>query len=183
MKQRNELRTMVLAMDAMLAAMCAVLGYFAIDLTFIKFTFESFPVLVAALLFGPIDGVAVGLVGTFLYQFLRYGLEASTPLWILPYGVIGLICGLYAMKYQYRNTRKQIYFIVALMEFLMFALNTVSLYFYAGMIGKVGAEFVLSGILPRSLVMLMKAVGFALLMPVVLKAVHRFRRENHKKTV
>ena len=170
--------TVQLTIDAMMAAMCAVLGYFALDLFNFKLSFESLPVLVAALLFGPIDGAAVGLVGTFLYQLLRYGVEMSTPLWVIPYGIIGFICGLYAKKYRYYNTHAQIRFIVALMEFLIFVLNTVALYFYAGMIGRTGFEFVISGIIQRSIVMVAKAVGFALLMPTLLTALHRFLNRN-----
>ena len=47
-------KTLQLTMDAMLAAMCAVLGWAArfTDFGFIKISFESLPVLVAALLFG-----------------------------------------------------------------------------------------------------------------------------------
>ncbi|MBO4903310.1 MAG: ECF transporter S component [Lachnospiraceae bacterium] len=176
MKKRQ---TIQLTTDAMLAAMCAVLGYFALDLFNFKLSFESLPVLVAALLFGPLDGALVGLIGTFLYQFLRYGLEASTPLWVIPYGIIGLVCGLYARKYKYYNTRKQIRFIVAAMEILIFLLNTVSLYLYAelfpSVVGKSGLVFVLSGIVQRSIVAVAKAVAFALLMPSLLGALHRFR--------
>ncbi len=173
-------RTAQLTTDAMLAAMVAVLGYFALDLFSYKLSFESLPVLVAALLFGPVDGAVVGLVGTALYQILRYGLELSTPLWVIPYGIIGLICGFYARRYRYYNTNAQIRFIVASMEGLIFALNTVALYFYAGMIGKAGGAFVLSGLFPRIVTAVVKAVGFAILMPHLLKVLHRFGKRHQK---
>ena len=56
----------------MLCAMCAVLGYVALDLGSIKLTFESLPVLLGALLFGPVDGMFIGGIGTLLYQLVRY---------------------------------------------------------------------------------------------------------------
>ena len=181
-------KTIQLTTDAMLAAMCAVLGCLArfTDFGFIKISFESLPVLVAALLFGPIDGAAVGLVGTLLSQLLLYGLDASTPLWILPYVVIGIVCGFYAGKYNYYNTPGQIRFIVSAMEVLIFALNTVSLYFYAklvtvfdtGWIGKSATAFVLSGLPGRLIVLVVKAVGFSMMMPPLLTALHRFRNRN-----
>jgi hypothetical protein len=40
--------------------LCAVLGYISLDLGCIKITFESLPVLVAAMLFGSADGMLVG---------------------------------------------------------------------------------------------------------------------------
>lgn len=176
MSIKKKFSTTQITMDGMLAAMCALLGYFAIDIVNFKLTFESLPVLVAALLFGPLDGSLVGLIGTFLYQTLRYGIEASTPLWVIPYGIIGLACGLYAKKWSYYNSDKQIKIIVGSMEMLIFAMNTVALYIYGGMIGKVASEFVLSSIIPRLVVAVVKAIGFGLLMPPLLRALHRFRR-------
>lgn len=178
---KTKFSTIQMTTDAMLAAMCAILGYFAIDVVNFKFTFESLPVLIAALLFGPVDGSLVGLIGTFLYQLLRYGVEASTPLWVIPYGIIGLICGLYAKKWSYYNSDKQIRIIVGAMEMLIFVLNTVALYFYGGMIGKVASEFVLSSIIPRLFVAILKAIGFGFLMPPLLRALHRFRRNKQNE--
>ena len=77
-------KTKKLAMDSMLAAMCAVLGYLSLDFGNLKITFESVPILLGALLLGPIDGMAIGGVGTLLYQLVRYGVSVTTPLWILP---------------------------------------------------------------------------------------------------
>ncbi|MBQ4001860.1 MAG: ECF transporter S component, partial [Lachnospiraceae bacterium] len=72
--------------DGLLAALCAVLGSVAaIDIGIAKLTFENVPVVIAGLLFGPVDGMLVGFVGIFLSQLLRYGLDASTALWIAPY--------------------------------------------------------------------------------------------------
>lgn len=176
--EKNKMVTVRITTNAMLAALCAVFGYLAIDLHYIKFTLESLPVLVAALLFGPVDGLLVGGIGTFIYQVLRYGIDPSTPLWIIPYAVIGFACGLYAMKYHYYNTRKQLYLIITLMEVLLFALNTVGLYLYAGIIGKSGMEYVLTGLPTRSVVCVLKSVGFSMLIPVLLKALHRFKRDN-----
>ena len=92
------MKTRKLALNAVLAAMCAALGALALDLNSIKITFESFPILLGALLFGPLDGLAVGFVGTLLYQLLRYGVSVTTPLWILPYALAGLVTGFYAKR-------------------------------------------------------------------------------------
>jgi len=89
-----------LALDAMMAAMCAVLGYVAVDTGSVKVTFESFPVLLGALLFGPVDGLLIGVVGTGLYQLLRYGVSVTTLLWMLPYALCGLLAGWNAKRKQ-----------------------------------------------------------------------------------
>ncbi len=69
-----------MTMDAMLAAVCVVLGCVGLNLGNNKITFEGLPVLIAAMMFGPIDGMIVGAVGTFLSQLIMWGLMITTPL-------------------------------------------------------------------------------------------------------
>ena len=58
---------------AVLIALYTVLSLFSANLGLIKLTFESFPVLVASLMFGWVDGLLVGAVGGLLNQMLTYG--------------------------------------------------------------------------------------------------------------
>ena len=91
-----------MAIDAMLAAMCtAIAALITLKLGGnLEITFESVPVHIAALLFGPVDGMIVAGIGNFIYQLLfsGYGLTATTALWILPYIVCGFIVGAYARR-------------------------------------------------------------------------------------
>ena len=128
MKETKRFTTQQLTIDAMLCAICAVLGYLAIDLTSIKITFESLPILIAALLFGPIDGIAVGGIGTLIYQLIRYGFTATTFLWMLPYIVCGLIVGLFARKYKFRIPPVKLTVLVVVTEFIVTLLNTGVIY-------------------------------------------------------
>ena len=104
-----------MALNAMLVAMCTVLAAIALKLGGnLKITFESVPVHIGALLFGPVDGMIIGGLGTFLYQvlFSGYGITATTPLWILPYIVCGLAVGAYAKRRDYSLSRAQLIFIM-----------------------------------------------------------------------
>ena len=92
-----------LALDAMLSAMFVVLSLISISLPNMKITLDALPVLVASLLFGPLDGLSVGLIGSFLNQLLTYGLSPTTLLWILPAGLRGLLVGLYAKRHQFET--------------------------------------------------------------------------------
>ncbi len=94
----KEMKTRQLAINAMLAAMCAVLGYVSLDLGNLKFTFESFPIVLASLFFGPVSGMIVALIGTLIYQILKYGLMSTTILWIIPYVIFALYVGLLKKK-------------------------------------------------------------------------------------
>ena len=105
---------------ALLSAVYVVLSILTpIRIINFKFTFEAFPVLVAALLMGPWDGALVGSLGAFIYQlfFSGYGLTPTTPLWILPHFASGLLVGLYARKNNYDLDFKKIAFISAVSAF------------------------------------------------------------------
>lgn len=76
-------------------AFYVVLGFVSIDLKVFKITFISIPILLAAVLYGPIDGLIVGLLGEFICQAISvYGLTPTTPLWVIPPALRGLIVGL-----------------------------------------------------------------------------------------
>lgn len=59
----------------------------------LEVTFKSLPVVVGALLFGPVSGGLVALVGEFLSQLLSWGLTPTTILWVVPPVASGLIIG------------------------------------------------------------------------------------------
>ena len=166
-------KTKRLAAGAMLAAMCAVLGYISLDFGNLKFTFESVPVLVAALLFGPADGAAAGLVGTLLYQLARYGVSATTALWIAPYVLCGALVGLYARKRGFSLTQGELLFTVVSNELLITALNTVVLYIDSRIYGYYSPAFIFGSLALRAAICVGKAVAYSFALPPLLRAVRR----------
>jgi len=173
---KKKITTKQLATDAMLAAMCAVLGYLAIDTGSVKVTFESLPILLGALLFGPLDGLLIGGVGTGIYQLLRYGISATTVLWMIPYMLCGLLVGLYAKKMNFSLNKGQTVFIVVVCELLITVLNTgvlfvdskIYAYYFPGLIsGALGLRLVLC---------VVKAVVFALVLPTLVRGVEKVVR-------
>jgi len=164
------MKTRQLSIDAMLSAMCAVLGYLAIDIGNLKITFESLPILLGALLFGPLDGVVIGGIGTLVYQLLRYGVSATTLLWILPYVLCGLIAGLYSKKRDFNMTGKQLTVMVILNELLITALNTGVLYVDSIIYGYYSSVYIFGTLLPRLIICVAKSVAFALILPTLIKA-------------
>ena len=73
-----------MAYDAILTAMCVVLGLVSLDFGNLKITFEDLPILLGAALFGPWDGMIIGVLGTSIYQMLRFGADPTLPLWVIP---------------------------------------------------------------------------------------------------
>lgn len=167
-----------LTTDAMLAAACAVLGYIAIDMGNIKITFESFPILLGALLFGPVDGGLVGGVGTFIYQMLRYGFSATTALWILPYVICGIIVGFWAKKKNFNFDKKGITICVVLNELLITLLNTGVLYIDSKIYGYYDPVYIFGATGVRLVVCIVKAIVFAVALSLVIDPVRKAIRKS-----
>ncbi len=172
-KRRTKINARQLALDAMLAAMCAVLGYVAVDALSIKITFESLPILLGGLLFGPLDGALIGLVGTGVYQLLRYGVSATTVLWMLPYIISGLVAGFYAKRRNFELDRKQALLIAIVCELLVTLLNTPVMYLDSKIYGYYFKGYISGMLLVRLGVALAKGIVFGLVLPPLLKAIRR----------
>ena len=165
--------TKQLAADAMLAAMCAVLGYLAIDVVRLKITFESVPILIGALLFGPLDGAAIGLIGPLIYQLLRYGVSATTALWILPYVLCGLLVGWYVKTRRFEPTQAQTLTIIVLAELMVTLLNTGVIYIDSRLYGYYTPTLITGSLALRVAICLVKALAYSFALPPLLDALRR----------
>ena len=162
-----------LAVNGMLSAMCAVLGYLSLDMGNLKITFESLPILLGAILLGPIDSLAIGGIGTLIYQLLRYGVTVTTPLWMLPYMLCGFAAGFYAQKKDFQLSRWQIMGIVAVCELLVTLLNTGVIYVDSRIYGYYSAAYVFGSLGVRLIICAGRAVAFGLVLPIIIGALRR----------
>mgnify|MGYP002512143415 CR=1 FL=1 len=85
-----------LAMDAVLIALYVALSMLAIVLGGFKLTFEHLPVIICAVMFGPVDAMLVGGLGELINQMLTFGFTPTTILWMTPAMFRGLSMGLCA---------------------------------------------------------------------------------------
>ena len=85
-----------ICMVAMLTAMMVLLKRtIAIETPYFKFNFASLTIVLAAMLFGPVEGMAVGLLGEFIAQIIGpYGLAPTTVLYVAPAAIRGVVVGL-----------------------------------------------------------------------------------------
>lgn len=167
------MKTRQLTLDAMLCALCAVLGYVALDLGNVKLTFESLPVLLGGLLFGPADGMLVGGVGTLIYQLLRYGVSATTLLWIVPYIVCGLIAGAWSRTSHFRQERAQTVFLVISAELAVTGLNTIPIYVDSKLYGYYYPGIILGVLALRLAISVGKGIAFGLILPGLTGTIRR----------
>lgn len=67
----------------------------AIETPFIKINFAPLPIMLAAMLFGPVEGMTVGLLGELIAQIIGpYGLAPTTVLYVAPAAIRGFVIGL-----------------------------------------------------------------------------------------
>lgn len=170
------LTTSAITTHAVFIAIVAVLGYVALDFGNLKITFESLPILLSALLAGPLAGFTVGTLGTLIYQLLRYGITATTALWILPYTLAGLFAGFCAKKYSFKLSTKTILLIVVCTELLITILNTGALYIDARIYGYYHPALISGMLIPRFFLAAGKGIVFGLLIPRLLQALRTFVR-------
>ena len=87
--------TYTLCVLALLTAMMVLLTMtISIQTPYFKLTFGSLPVVLASLLFGPLEGAVVAVLGEFLVQVLGpYGLTHTTVIWIWPPAIRALVVG------------------------------------------------------------------------------------------
>ena len=144
----------------------------------VKVTFESFPIYIAGFLLGPECGLAVGTLGTFIYQMLMYGFSATTALWILPYSILGLVCGLYAKKHNYDLSAKQYFVMTMLCEFMVTILNTGTIYIDSHIYGYYTPALIIGALGLRLLICFTKGAVFGGIMPKLISTVRRAVVQN-----
>lgn len=100
--QRNT--TLRLCVTAIFAALYFVLtSWLTIRLGNLRISIASLPILVLALMFGPVESCGAAILGEFIYQVLNYGVTLTTPLWLLPPVIRALI-----VSFGYRWMKKKV---------------------------------------------------------------------------
>ena len=156
---------------AMLIAVYCVLSILTpVKVANFKFTFEAFPILVAALLMGPAAGLMVGGIGSFIYQlfFSGYGITATTPLWILPHAFSGLIVGLYAKYKKFDLKNSEIIFISIVSALSVTLLNLLALYVDAKLYGYYSYALVFGNLIFKIITGILLAILYSSIMPKLL---------------
>ena len=123
--------------DAVLIAIFYALSLFSIEISGVKISFASLPVVISAMIFGPVDGFLVGFLGEFLTQMLKYGFTATTILWILPPALRGLVIGLSVRLFKNRMSldaltrekKPHVYFAVCILAAVITSLSNTFVYY------------------------------------------------------
>lgn len=176
--EKSRFTTRQLTVCALLAAMVAVLAAVSVTTNSIRVTFDSFPVYIAGFLFGPEIGLVVGTLGTFIYQILMFGVSATTALWIIPYSVLGLVCGLYARKHSFDLTARQYLIATMACELMVTILNTVTIYIDSHIYGYYTPALIIGALGLRLIICLCKGMVFGAVMPRLINTIRRAVLQN-----
>ena len=133
-----------IAVCAIFIALFFAMSVFSFEVFGVKITFDSLPVVIAAMLFGPVGGALVGLLGELLAQLVRYGLTVTTVLWVIPPALRGLVIGLGCIVFKNqmslqtitKQKRPYVYFAVCIAAAVVTSLgNTMAYYFDSKIFG------------------------------------------------
>ena len=131
---------------AMLTAVYVVLNFAGtVRLGWINISVASLPVIVGAMLYGPVGGLLVGLLG----QLLTYGVTATTILWILPQAARGLLVGVYAKHCGYKFSSGQLTLALIGTALVVTALNTGAMYIDSVIYNYYSYAYVFGGLVVR----------------------------------
>ena len=163
------MKTRRIVLIGLLVAMYVVLSLFlTVTLWNFKITFEALPILVGAFLLGPVDGLLIGFLGSFLNQMLTYGFTPTTLLWVLPHAFSGLLVGFLAKRLKGELTVKNVAVITVISALCVTALNTLAMYVDSKMFGYYSKAFVFGALGVRVITGIATAVAFALILPTLL---------------
>ena len=149
-----------------------------------RFTLAPFSVILCALLFGPVDGLIVGLLGEFLSQILGpYGLTPTTLLWCLGETVRGVSLGLCSMLFlrkwlmstvRLKGKKMVVLLVCCVVTGVMASLcQTFALYVDSTLMGYYNYHMVFGVMVWRILVYIVLAVGFGYLSLPIISALRK----------
>ena len=185
MKAKTKMATKRLAVNAVLIAIYVTLRFWSIPFgDSFRFTLAPFAVILCALLYGPVDGLIVGLLGEFLSQILGpYGLTPTTLLWCIGESARGVTLGLCALLFlrkwlfsAQRLNGKQTVILLAccMLTGVLAALGqTFALYVDSNMFGYYRYEIVFGVMIWRILVYVLLSVVFGYLCLPIISALRK----------
>ena len=181
---QNKTKIKRLAINAVLVAVYVALTWLVIPIGGLKITFEHFPVVLCAVLFGPIDAMLVGGVGELINQMMTFGITPTTLLWILPIVVRGLVIGFgtKVMKNELSLTaivNKKIpttFMIVCVLSGIIASLlNTLALYVDSRMFGYYSFAMVFGALAVRILLSVLTSVVIGIAVKPIIIALRKSR--------
>lgn len=163
-----------LCVCAIMIALHIVLEFAAIRIgNDYKITFAGLPFIIAAVFYGPVAGLATGLVGTFLSQLLTFGITVTTPLWIIPGTLHGLTMGLFHLAFKRKMKLVPIGICIFISGFITLLANLGATYFDSVIFHYFWEGYIISVIPLRLLNWVITCIIYCAVVMVIIKAIAR----------
>lgn len=179
MKKNNTVR---LCVCAAMAALYVGLDFLAVTLSApfggsMKISVSGLPVIISAVMFGPVFGCVTGFIGAFLGQMITYGFTATTLLWCLPAAIRGLLMG--ALFILFKRSIKNYFLIIetVISSLAVTAVNTFVMYVDA-YVYKYPVTLFGIALVNRIIAGIVTAVLFAVILPPIIKVMKRYIKQQ-----
>lgn len=156
-------------------AICAVAAalFFVFDLISIKagpykITMSGLPVIIIAVMFGPLDALIVGFSGAFLGQLLSYGFTPTTILWCLPAMIRGLFVGIVAKKANLMDKKVIMIITIILSSILVTSINTLVMWLDSIIYEYYSYAYIFGALLTRFISGILTAIIYSILTPLII---------------
>lgn len=168
-----------LCVNAVMAALFLVFDLISIKFGNFKITFGGLPIILTAVMFGPLDGAVVGLLGSFLGQIFTYGIGITTPLWILPAGIRGLVMGLLFIAFK-RSKNLGVLTIEIIISSLVVTLANTGVIYLDSIILQYPSGIVLIQTALRAVSGILSAIVYSVIIKALMIVVDRYS-DTHTK--
>ncbi len=165
-----------IAYISLLIAIFVVIGKFlTIDLGTIKLTAKSLPIYVGAIALGPFEGAITGLIGELLLQITgQYGFTATTLFWVMPYTIVGAICGVvFENKIIKLNGGIKYWVFIISLQILLTFLNTLVIFIDSMIFGYYSFVYVFGSFIIRLMSSILVGIIYAIVLPFIVNAIKK----------
>ena len=159
---------------------CAILSalYFVLDMVSIKagpfkISVSGLPIIIVALVYGPVDALIVGFTGAFLGQLMSYGFTPTTILWCLPALARGLFVGLFTKKLNPKEEPIKLIIIIVISSLLVTTINTVVMYIDSKLYDYYSYAYIFGALFTRYVTGVVTAIIYSVLTPVIYEPVSK----------
>lgn len=173
MSNKSKNKTKLLCLSGIMAALYTVLDILAVGFSVpfggnLKISLSGLPIIIAALLGGPLWGAAVGFVGAIAGQLITYGLSATTFLWVIPAVVRGLSVGLLFRAFKYSLNPVLLTLEVCISSLLVTLFNTIAMLLEQRLYGYYNSYLAIFVAVPTRIIAgLLSAVVFSIILIIL----------------
>lgn len=177
-KKSNNIK--LICLSAIMAALYVGLDFLAVSVSApfggnLKISLSGLPVIIVAILGGPLWGAATGFVGAFIGQMLTYGFSATTLLWILPAAVRGLSMGILFKTFKRKTSAGILTIETCISSLLVTLFNTGAMLVEQKLYGYYNSYLaIFVGIPTRVFAGIITAIVFSLMLPTIIAPLQKY---------